>query len=486
MLVFVPAVLFLVFYVPRHQSNKPALQNRSTITATPKAAETMANSPTPQLKDDKFPDNFFFGSAYSDFQTTGISETSDWYDYVNSVKAPKVGPGIANDLFNRYQEDFRLAGQIGIQVHRISLEWSRIEPYQGVWDKEVIQKYTEIFKSMRANGVEPMICLNHFPLPQWFADLGGWESPDAPKLYARYAEYVAKNFGKPMKVKWWLTFNEPQYVIEPPYISGTWPPFKNLRDRKDSEGTKRVVVVVSHVLDAHRLAYRSIHKVLDHKNHKPMVGFASAVGAFYPLDPKSSLDQLAYNTFNTFRTLFLDYAIGTSDRDFIGINYYGRFQLKLHISIGQQILAWLNSNRPFDIQWITPKPQGKRPIEFYPQGLYETIMKFKDLGLPIVITENGIDDPSDNYREEFITIHLKAILNAIRDGADVRGYQYWALADTWEPGDLRFSQMGLIKIDRGNNLGRSLRPSSKIYAEIIKTHTLSKELQEKHSELLPR
>ena len=107
------------------------------------------------------------------------------------------------------------------------------------------------------------------------------------------------------------------------------------------------------------------------------------------------------------------------------------------------------------------------------------------MGLPIIITENGLSDDADNFREEFIVIHLKAVHDAIRDGANIIGYQYWALADTWEPGDASFSQMGLIKIDRDNNLERSLRPSAWTYAEIIRTHKITKELLEKHKELVP-
>ena len=110
-------------------------------------------------------------------------------------------------------------------------------------------------------------------------------------------------------------------------------------------------------------------------------------------------------------------------------------------------------------------------------------MKFKDFGLLIVITENGLSDPEDRFREEFLVIHLKAVSDAIRDGVNIIGYQYWALTDTWE-WDGAFSQMGLIGIDRENSLARKLRPSALIYGEIIKTHTIKKELLEKHKELL--
>lgn len=329
-----------------------------------------------------------------------------------------------------------------------------------------------------------MICLNHFPNPKWFTDMGGWENPQSKYYYARYAEFLANNFGLPLKIKWWLTFNEPQFTISIPYSKGSWPPFKEITGPQDTEGTQRLLSVASNVLDGHRLAYRAIHRVMG-RNPKPMVGLASAVGAFYPNDPNSALDKIAYNTFNAINTLLLDYTLGITDRDFIGLNYYGRTTLKLHISI-RTILPWLSAERPFAIEWDPyNRAQGERPKEFYPQGLYETIMKFKNLGLPIIITENGLSDPEDRFREEFLVLHLKAIHNAIRDGADVIGYQYWSLADTWEPGDLSFSHFGLISINRESNLERKLRPSAFTYRDIIKTKTVPKELFEKHKELLP-
>src|SRR3989344_5846115 len=177
---------------------------------------------------------------------------------------------------------------------------------------------------------------------------------------------------------------------------------------------------------------------------------------------------MAVNVFNALYGLTIDNMVG-SDRDFIGINYYGRNKLKLHVSVGKQIISWLTNNQPFAVEWETPnqRKQGNRPREFYPQGLYDLIMQFKSADVPIIITENGLNDGSDTFREEFLTIHLKAVTDAIEDGADVRGYMYWALTDTWE-WDGFFSHFGLIAINHENNLARSIRPSALTYGEIIK------------------
>ncbi|MEK7138936.1 MAG: family 1 glycosylhydrolase [Patescibacteria group bacterium] len=456
------------------------------------------------LKDIVFPEKFFFGTAYSDFQTAGLAPASDWASEWEKIadllekdslakkklERKATHPGTANDLFNRYKEDFDLASQVGIQIHRISLDWARIEPEEGKWDWQTVKKWREIFSYMKAKGIEPMICLNHFPNPKWFADLGGWENNKSEYYYQRYAEFVAENIGASLKIKWWLTFNEPQFLIIVPYGNGTWPPFKGVDNFQDKNGFARMMHVASNILDGHRLAYRAIHKVMDGKlpKEKVMVSFASAPGAFYPYDESSSLDKLADNIFNVIYTLSFDSFVGNVDRDFIGLNYYGRTKLKFHISLWNtaKYYTWLTSEKPFAVEWVGPdeSPQGDRPREFYPRGLYDLIMKFKDYGLPLVITENGLNDASDKHREEFIVIHLKAIHDAIRDGADVIGYQYWSLTDTWEPGEAFFSAFGLIEIDRTNNLQRKLRPSSLTYSEIIKTRIVRNGLLEKHREFL--
>ena len=502
-LALILAISLRIFVHEKTSTNKEDLLQQSSEENTVKPTVNKIGNKNTALEEIIFPENFFFGTASSDFQTTGGNGLTDWNIYIknrvksknssnindaninkDSLKLPFVGPDQGTKFLERYKEDFDLAGQFGDQVHRLSLEWARIEPEEGKWDKKAIEKYKEIFLYMKNVNVEPMICLNHFALPLWFSEQGGWESPKAAFYYARYTETVAREIGLPLRVRWWLTFNEPQ-VMMLSYTKGNWPPFKSIDNFQDSDGMQRTMLVASHLLDAHRLSYRKIHSVMDKKVNKVMVSFASAPASFYPYDPDSPLDVFIANASTLLHTLSLDYAVGSTDRDFLGINYYGRVKLKLHISLAYKVLPWLSEEKPFAVEWEMPteRKQGNRPKEFYPQALYDLIMRFKIFGLPIVITENGINDVSDKFREEFIVIHLKAVHDAMRDGANIIGYQYWALTDTWE-WDGRFSNFGLIEIDRNNDLKKKSRPSAFTYGNIIKTHKISKEILEKHKELL--
>src|SRR3990170_336213 len=68
----------------------------------------------------------------------------------------------------------------------------------------------------------PFATLHHFTNPLWFEAKGGWLSPEAPDLIARYAGYMAKQLGD--AVPFWLTINEPSVVPAACYLAGIHPP----------------------------------------------------------------------------------------------------------------------------------------------------------------------------------------------------------------------------------------------------------------------
>ncbi len=400
--------------------------------------------------DINLPKNFFFGTASSDFQSTGGNGRSDWAEHIKNMKPPQKGPGQGNDFFNHYQEDFILAAKIGIQMHRFSLEWARIEPEEGKYDMEAVKKYKEIFRFMRSRKIEPMVCLNHFALPQWFSAKGGWKNQKAWFYYARYAEFVAKQIGVPLKIKWWLTFNEPQITLMAGYIKGLWPPYQKV-NLDDVEGLTNFSWTYGNLLAAHRAAYKKIHEVMEQKSIKPLISFASAAQYFEPANPKSKNDVTIVNFITAIETLSFNVASG-EEQDFIGIDYYNGWRLKVHFGFSRNI-------EDIKIEWLKDEN---------PENLYKLIKKFSHLNVPIVITENGIDDKEDGKRAQFILTHLKMVSKAIEEGANVIGYMYWSLTDNWE-WEGYDSYYGLIEVDR-QTMERRVRNSAYVYAEVIKNH----------------
>ena len=103
--------------------------------------------------------------------------------------------------------------------------------------------------------------------------------------------------------------------------------------------------------------------------------------------------------------------------------------------------------------------------EVDPEGIYEALTAVSDrYDLPIIITENGVDDARDERREKYIADHLRWTHAAIEAGADVRGYVYWSLLDNFEWAEGFSSRFGLLEVDYDSpGLERRLRASAISY-----------------------
>ena len=85
-------------------------------------------------------ENFLFGAATSSHQVEGDNRWNDWWEYEKAGRLP-FESGRACDHYNRYEADFDLARSWGHNCHRLSIEWSRIEPTEGEWNDAAVQHY---------------------------------------------------------------------------------------------------------------------------------------------------------------------------------------------------------------------------------------------------------------------------------------------------------------------------------------------------------
>ena len=123
----------------------------------------------------RWPDGFMWGSGASSTQAEGAAQASDWWAWERAGRAPLSGDG--NGFAVRYAGDFRLLAGLGLRHHRLSIEWSRVEPEPGRHDQAAVAHYRDMLAAALDVGVEPWVCLHHFTPPGgWPAAAASWPS----------------------------------------------------------------------------------------------------------------------------------------------------------------------------------------------------------------------------------------------------------------------------------------------------------------------
>ena len=124
----------------------------------------------------RFPDGFLWGAATSAHQVEGGNRANDWWRFEQRPGAIRggVASGDACRHYERFDEDFALAAADGHNAHRLSIEWSRIEPERGRVDATALAHYHAVFASLKRHGLTPIVTLHHFTNPLWVADHARW------------------------------------------------------------------------------------------------------------------------------------------------------------------------------------------------------------------------------------------------------------------------------------------------------------------------
>ena len=134
----------------------------------------------PASPDADFPEGFLFGSSTAAHQVEGGNVNNDWWAWEHAAGTPAAEPsGDAIDQYHRYAEDFALLAELGQNAHRMSLEWSRIEPEPGEFSRAALEHYRRVLGTLADHGLEAFVTLHHFTNPRWFAERGGWAARDA-------------------------------------------------------------------------------------------------------------------------------------------------------------------------------------------------------------------------------------------------------------------------------------------------------------------
>jgi beta-glucosidase len=427
-----------------------------------------------------FPENFRWGTTTAAHQVEGGNTLNDWWrweqdGHIKDNSSSKV----ACDWWRDAEADLDRMAAMGQNAHRLSLEWSRIEPREGQWDEAAIDRYRELLTGLRDRGIEPMVTLHHFSNPQWFADQGGWENERlALSRFPRYVEKVVGALGD--LVDLWCTFNEPNNYVLMGWLWGRWPPGRS--NFRRAMGAMRVL------LHSHAAAYHLIHEL----QPQARVGLASHFVIFDPADPDSWLDRKAAGwqdaMFNEAtlsalsrgrmplrtRSPFIRGVKGTFD--WIGMNYYYRRRVAFDAR---------RSNALFG-RMVVPE-EADVPVEgmgeTYAKGILRLARRLSLLGRPIYVTENGVQDLTDARRPRFLLTHLYYLWHAIQFNLSIRGYYHRTLVDSFEWDDGYSLRFGLIKMDPKTGQ-RTVRRSGELYTDVCRANALDDEIMARYDPAL--
>jgi beta-glucosidase len=426
----------------------------------------------------RFPDNFLWGTATSSHQVEGENTNNDWWDWEQQPERIIKGhsSGKACDWWGgRWEEDFDRANDGGQNAHRMSIEWSRLEPSPGVWDEEAIAYYRQILQGAKDRGLTPIVTLHHFSNPMWLVEQGGWKNPEVVSYFEKYVRKVVSSLKDLVKI--WVTINEPNVYAVYGYLEGLFPP-----GEKDLGAT---FVVIQHLVQAHAATYHAIHEISPNAS----VGLSHYYRGMEPAKKGSPLDRwvtgIRDRNFNELfpravhdgkirflgRRIKVPEAIRT--QDYFGLDYYS-----------SELVAFdpMNPKMIFS-RGFYPKDavlSGTGFIMDSPEGFWKALKYAHSFDLPIYVMENGVEDASDQMRPRYLAHHIRQLWAAVNFNWKVKGYFYWTLVDNfeWERGWTQ--QFGLWELDVETQ-ERHKRLSADFYTDICKAKGLSSEMVDKYA-----
>jgi len=420
-----------------------------------------------------FPRGFLWGAATAAYQVEGNNVHSSWYDWESQPGRVQNGDrsGLACDWWNgRWREDFDRAAEAGQNAHRFSVEWGRIQPAQDRWDENALDRYREMLRGLSERGLHPLVTLHHYTEPQWLMEMGGWENDQSPLYFEKFVTRVVDALQE--YVSLWVTINEPNGVIAHGYIIGDYPPGKQSLGSAMRAG--------ANLVRAHAAAYHAIHGLqpqarvgiaLLYRGFEPARAWfppdrwaaEAQSGAFNDLFPNTLVDGVYRSPLGKIQ---IPQARGT--QDYLGVNYYTNDLVCFDLFKPAELFG-----KRFYRPGAELSPTGF--IAHEPLGIYRALQWGLQFNVPMMITENGVEDAADGLRPRYLIEHLHQVWRAVNLNWPVKGYFHWTLVDNFEWAAGWSQRFGLWELDPATQ-SRRKRLSADLFAEICRENGISSEM----------
>lgn len=377
------------------------------------------------------PEGFLWGVALSAHQSEGDNSNSDVWLAENVMPSLFRQPsGLACDSYNRYDQDIAIAAGAGFNCYRFGVEWARIEPHPGVFSESELDRYSRMVDLCLARGLAPVLTYNHFTVPRWFAERGGFEKADGADLFARYAGKVTERLGDRLAAA--STFNEAN-------IQRLLSLVRSPKDRIAAKKMMDECVKQTGAKDFSSLLftdYRKTEPVLLDAHRKAMAAIKAGPGQF-PVGVTLTMQDIQGVGWINAASIVIDKLYGpwldeAAKADFIGVQTYTRARIGMRGPLQPSKFADMTD----------------AGYEFYPEALGNTIrLAAARTGRPVYVTENGIATSNDQRRIDYINAALRQVRNCLDEGIDVRSYIHWSLLDNFEWTAGYSQHFGLVEVD---------------------------------------
>ncbi|CAG9765658.1 unnamed protein product [Ceutorhynchus assimilis] len=461
-----------------------------------------------------FPDSFKFGAAGASYQIEGAWNEDGkgpniWDTFAHipgKIKNNSTGD-VACDSYHKYKEDVAILKDLGVKLYRFSISWSRIMPDGTPYNinQAGIDYYVNLVHELIDNGIEPVVTLYHWDLPQHLEDLGGWLNPRIADYFGDYARVVYKTLGP--YVKYWITINEPSTTCNAGYGQGAHAPGKDLI----GDG---IYLCAQNNARAHAKAYR-IYETEFKQQYGGKVTINVPIAMYYPkttssLDAeaaertfefnvglyanaifksnwpqvvidrvanRSKLEGYSFSRLPEFSQEEIEYISGTYD--YFALNMYTS-NIVEYADEGEisTPTIWLDQGTITSADPSWPKSASSW-LNSDPPGIRHVLNKVQEKYNPseIVITENGWSDTGeldDQKRITYYKEYMSNILDAIlEDGINVTGYTLWSLLDNFEWAEGFTQRFGIIQVDFDSpSRTRTYKSSAHWYKRVIQARAI--------------
>jgi len=396
-----------------------------------------------------FPDDFILGTATSAFQIEGVGKT-EWQGFVG-----KDGTPLNNAIghYERYREDMEHILYLG-NAYRFSMDWSKLqeEPF-GELNRDVLEHYEYMFKTLKENNKKVMLVLHHFSSPAWIFQYGGWPSVKTTDAFVDYSKKVLDYFSK--YIDFVNTFNEPNAYGLETYLMKDFPPKKF-----SITGWKKTLKNMGQ-------AHEQIYDYSKEKYPSIEVGISYAAMLIEAFSNKSLIQKVMKGVAGLIQNEKVHELFTKKGKvDFIGFSYYTRILIA-----GGFAVAFEEKGREF----LEKHGLAHDDIwEIYPEGIYRCLKYFYEkYKKPLIITENGSCTEDDNLRKKVLYAHLQYVIRAINEGIPVKGYFHWSTFDNFELATGPSRKFGLVAVDFNDpKLERKIKGSGEYYHRIVTSNSL--------------